>query len=124
LSGEARTAIEEPDMEQVRTKHLSDTSAFFHAIAGVAIAVLVMLGVGGTVYNLVAPGGWLAVAFGRSVAGGMAAVLALLIIGACAWLTRNLFSVSARNRHSEAFVYGFAAVGAIYAIQILVKGGV
>ena len=110
-------------MEQVRTKHLSDTSAFFHAIAGAAIAVLVMLGVGGTVYKLVAPGGWLAVAFGRSVAGGLAAVLALLIIGVCAWLTRDLFSVRARNRHSEAFVYGFAAVGAIYAVQILVKGG-
>ena len=110
-------------MEQVRTKHLSDTSAFFHAIAGVAIAMLVMLGVGGTVYNLVAPGGWLAVAFGRSFAGGMAAVLALLIIAACAWLTRDLFSVGARNRHSEVFAYGFAAVGAIYAVQVLVKGG-
>ena len=110
-------------MEQARTKHLSDTSAFFHSIAGVAIAVLVMLGVGGTVYNLIAPGGWLAQAFGRSVAGGLAAVLAFLIIAACAWLTRNLFSVSARNRHSELFVYGFAGVGAIYAIQFLVKGG-
>jgi hypothetical protein len=111
-------------MEQVRTKHLSDTSAFFHAIGGLMIAALVMLGVGGTVYNLVSPGGWLAHAFGRSLAGGMAAVLALLIIAACAWVTRSWISIGARNRHPELFVYGFAFVGAIYAVQFLVKGGV
>ena len=110
-------------MEQVRTKHLSDTSAFFHAIAGLAIAALVMLGVGGTMYNLAAPGGWLAHAFDRSLAGGMAAVLALLIIGLCAWMARNWVSFGTRNRHPELFVYGFALVGAIYAVQFLVRGG-
>lgn len=109
-------------MERVRVKHLSDTSAFFQAIVGCAIAVLVMLGVGGTVYNLVAPGGWLAHVFGRSVAGGMAAVLALLIIGLCAWLARSWISVGSRNRHSDLFVYGFAAAGACYAIEIFTKG--
>ena len=111
-------------MEQVRTKHLSDTSAFFHAIGGLMIAALVMLGVGGTVYNLVSPGGWLAHAFGRSLAGGMAAVLALLIIAMCAWVTRNWISLGARNRPPELFAYGFALVGAIYAVDFLVKGGI
>lgn len=110
-------------MEQVRAKRISDTSAFFHAIGGVAIAALVMLGVGGTVYNLVAPDGWLARAFDRSLAGGMAAMLALLIIALCAWLTRSWVSIGVRNRHPELFVYGFAAVGAVYAVQFLVKGG-
>ena len=110
-------------MEHVRVKPVSDTSAFFQAIAGFVVAALVMLGVGGTVYNLVAPGGWLAGIFGRSLAGGMAAILALLIIGLCAWLTRNWISVGRRNRHSEFFVYGFAAVGALYAFQLLTKGG-
>jgi len=110
-------------MEHVRLKPASDTSAFFQAIAGLAVVALVMLGVGGTVYNLVAPGGWLSQVFGRSLAGGLAAILALLVIGLCVKLTHNLISVGNRNRYSEAFVYGFAAAGAIYALQYFIKGG-
>ncbi|HLX81333.1 MAG TPA: hypothetical protein VKS43_12195 [Burkholderiales bacterium] len=111
-------------MEHVRVKQISDTSAFFQAIVGFAVAVLVMLGVGGTVYHLVASDGWLAQLFGRSLASGMASVLALLIIGLCAWLARNWISVGARNRHADLFVYGFAAAGAFYAIEIFSKGAI
>jgi len=110
-------------MEQTRTKPISDSGILFRAIGGFATAVLVTLGVGGTVYQLVAPGGWLAKLFGRSLAGGLAAVLALMIIAACAWLTRSWISIGMRNRHPELFVYGFALVGAIYAVQFLAKGG-
>lgn len=110
-------------MEQVRSKRISDAGAFIHGIGGLAIAALVMLGVGGTVYNLVAPDGWLVRAFDRSIAGGMAAVLALMIIALCAWMTRSWVSLGTRNWHPEVFVYGFAAVGAVYAIQFLLKGG-
>jgi hypothetical protein len=109
-------------MEHVRVKHVSDTSAFFQAIVGFVVAALVMLGVGGTVYQLVAPGGWLALIFGRSLAGGLAAVLAFLIIGLCAWLARSWISVGARNRHSDLFVYGFVVAGVFYAIEIFTKG--
>jgi protein-S-isoprenylcysteine O-methyltransferase Ste14 len=110
-------------MEHIKYKPISEAGAFVHAIAGVVIAALVMLGVGGTVYNLVAPGGWIARAFDRSLAGGMGAILALLIIPACVWMTRTWISVRRRNRHPEVFVYGFALVGAIYAIQFVVRGG-
>ena len=110
-------------MEHARSKSISDTGAFFQGVGGLAIAALVMLGVGGTVYNLVAPDGWLVRAFDRSIAGGMAAVLALMIIALCAWMTRSWISIGARNRRPELFVYGFAAVGAVYAIQFLLKGG-
>ncbi len=110
-------------MEHIRYKPASDTSAFFQAIAGFAVAALVMLGIGGTVYYLVAPGGWLAQVFGRSLAGGMAAILALLVIGLCVQLTHKLIPVASRNRYSEMFVYGFAAAGAIYAFEYLIKGG-
>lgn len=109
-------------MEHVRVKHVSDTGAFFQAIVGFAVAALVMLGVGGTVYHLVAPGGWLALIFGRSLAGGLAAVLAFLIIGLCGWLVRSWISVGARNRHSDLFVYGFVVAGGFYAIEMFTKG--
>src|SRR5260221_11296042 len=104
-------------MEHIRHGHASDTSAFLQAIAGFVVAALVMLGIGGTVYYLVVPGGWLAQVFGRSLAGGMAAILALLIIGLCVQLTHKLIPVASRNRYSERFVYGFASAGATYAFQ-------
>ncbi|HTP61932.1 MAG TPA: hypothetical protein VMJ14_07605 [Burkholderiales bacterium] len=106
-------------MSNAKLKHVSDTSAFFRALAGFAIAALVMLGVGGTIYHLVVPGGWLAQLFGRSLAGGMAAALAFLVIGVCAWLLRAWISITQRNYYSELFVYLFAGTGAIYAVQIL-----
>ena len=110
-------------MEHVGHKPASDTSAFFQAIAGFAVAALVMLGVGGTVYNLVAPGGWLAQVFGRSMAGGLAAILALLIVSVCVQLTNRMLPAGTRNRYSELFAYGFAATGAIYAFEYLIRGG-
>ena len=103
-----------------KLKPLSDTSTFFHAIAGMAIAVLVMVGVAGTVYKLVAPGGWFAQLFERSLAGGMGAILALLVIGLCAFLTQAWVSVTNRNRYSALFVYLFAAAGALYSVELLI----
>ena len=110
-------------MEHVKHKPLGDLALLLQALAGFAVATLVMLGVGGTAYNLVAPGGWLAGVFGRSLAGGMAAVLAFIIIGACLWLARDWIPVRDRNRYSEIFVYGFAAAGMMYCVELVLKGG-
>jgi protein-S-isoprenylcysteine O-methyltransferase Ste14 len=107
-----------------KLKYASDTSIFFNSLAGFAVAVLVMLGIGGTVYKLVTPGGWLAQFFGRSVAGGFGAVLAFLVIGLCFWFARGWISISGRNRYSELPVYLFAGTGLIYTVQIMMKGGV
>lgn len=100
-------------------RHASDASLFFQSLLGFVIAALVMLGVGGTVYHLVTPGGWIAQLFGRSLAGGMAGLLALFLVGVAAWLTRAWTSITQRNRYSEVFVYAFAGIGAIYAVQLL-----
>ena len=110
-------------MEHVRFKPTSDTSVLVQAFVGLAVALLVMLGVGGTLYKFFAPGGLLAQVFERSVAGGVAAILALLMIGMSVWMARDLFSAGERNRHAEAFVYGFAAAGTVYAAQFFALGG-
>ena len=110
-------------MEQVKQKPLGELATLLQALAGFAVATLVMGGVGGTVYNLVAPGGWLAGVFGRSLAGGMAAVLAFIILGACIGLARDWISARDRNRYSELVVYGFAAAGVMYFAELLMKGG-
>jgi len=107
-------------MQNVKLRQVSDTGAFFQAIGGLAIALLVMVGVAGTVYKLVAPGGWLGQLFDRSLAGGMGAILALLVIGLCAFLTQAWVSVTNRNRYSALFVYLFAAAGALYSVELLI----
>jgi hypothetical protein len=63
-------------MEHVRSSPI-DSSPVFRAMAGLAIAVPVMFALAIAVYNL----------FSRSVAGGLAAILALYIVGVCAKLT-------------------------------------
>ena len=93
-------------MEHVKPKPPSDTAVFFQALAGFAVATLVMIGIGGTVYSL-----------------GMAAVLAFIIAGACIWLVRGRIPARNRDRYSELFVYGFAAAGALYFAELLLKGG-
>ena len=111
-------------MHHAPTRQPSEIRDFAQSLVGLVIAGLVMLGFGGTVYKLIAPGGWFAQIFGRSVAGGLAVMLALVMIGASAWLLRAWVSVTQRNRYSEMFVYVFAGVGLVYAVQMLMKGGV
>lgn len=89
---------------------------------GLAIAALVMLGIGGTIYKLIAPDGWIAQAFGRGLSAGAAALGSLLLIAGLAWFSRGSRSPRTRNRFSELFVYTFAAAGAVYLAQMYTKG--
>ncbi len=106
-------------MQHAKLKPASDISVFFQALAGFAIAALVMVGVAGTVYKLISSGGWFAQLLGTSVTGGLSAVLALMVMGLCAWLARSWITVRSRNRYPDVFVYLFAIAGAIYAVELL-----
>ncbi|HEX2651017.1 MAG TPA: hypothetical protein VHN19_13890 [Burkholderiales bacterium] len=114
----------ENTLEHGKEKPGGETVAFFNALAGFAVATLVMVGFGATVYYLVAPGGWLAGVFGRNLAGGMAAVLALILIGVSVWLARDWIPAASRGRYSELFVYGFAAAGVMYLFDLVMKGAI
>jgi len=104
-------------MEHAKVTSLSDNSIFFRALAGFAMAVLVGVGVGGTAYRLAAPGGWLSQLFGRSLPGGLGAMLAFVVIGLCFWLMRGWILRSGDNRYSELPVYLCAGAGVLYALQ-------
>jgi hypothetical protein len=106
-----------------RLPHAGGTAGFIQALTGISVAVLVMLGVGGTLYKLIAPGGLIAELFGRSVAGGLAALLALLIIGMSFWIVRAWIPAGARKRYSEWLTYALAGVGLMHAVQAFVEGG-
>lgn len=92
------------------------------ALYGFAIVVLVMFGIGGTIYKLIAPDGWVAQAFGRSLSAGAAALGSLLMIAALAWFSRGWTSPRSRNRFTELWVYTFAAAGLVYLAQLWTKG--
>jgi hypothetical protein len=99
-----------------------ELAIFFRTIAGCALVILVVLGVGGTIYKVIAPDGWLAQLFGRNFAGGLVATLAFLTIAAAAWIVRELVPPGTRNRFPELFVYTFAAAGCLYFMRFLFSG--
>jgi LPXTG-motif cell wall-anchored protein len=103
--------------------HTGDSAGFLQALAGFSVAALVAFGVGGSLYKLITPGGWIGEVFGRSVAGGLAVLLALLMVGISIWLTRAWISTAQRRLYSELFVYVFAGLGLVYAVELLMKGG-
>ena len=89
---------------------------------GFVLVALMVTGIGGTIYKIISPEGWVAVAFGRSASAGVAALGSLLMIGALAWFSRGWSSPRARNRLTDLLVFGFAAAGFAYLATFLTKG--
>ena len=91
-------------------------------IVGLAVVALVMVGIGGTIYKVIAPEGWLSQAFGRSLSAGAAALGSLLIIAGLSWFSRGWTSPRSRNRHADLMIYTFAAAGMFYLAKLWLKG--
>jgi hypothetical protein len=92
------------------------------AALGFVFVLLVLAGIGGTIYKVISPNGWIAHAFGRSFSAGAAALGSLLMITALAWFSRGRGTGRTRHRFSDLFVYTFAAAGALYLAQLWLKG--
>ena len=108
-------------MEQANTKF--EIPILAQVLAGFAISALVLVGIAGSIYRLVAPEGWVVQAFGSSFGLGAALLAALLGAAALVWALPG-FMPSQRARIADAVVYGFAAAGVLYLGQLLVSGGV
>jgi hypothetical protein len=91
-------------------------------LLGLFIVALVLMGIGGTIYKVISPEGWLAQAFGRSVSAGVVALGSLVMIAALAWFSRGWNSPLQRNRYPELLVYGFATAGLLYFAQLWMVG--
>ncbi len=98
----------------MEAKLKQEAASIVQALIGFAILALVMTGVGGTIYKMISPGGWVTQAFGHDFSAGTAALGSLAIIAALAWFSRGWSSPSHRNRHASLFVYAFAAAGLLY----------
>jgi len=91
-------------------------------VIGATVVVLVILGIGGTIYKVISPDGWISQAFGRSLSAGAAALGSLLLIAGLAWFSRGWQAPRNRNRYSDLMVYTFAAAGMFYLAQLWIKG--
>ena len=87
-------------------------------VGGFAISALVLVGISGSIYRLIAPQGWFVQAFGHSFGLGAALVAALVGAAALVWALPGWWPVQ-RARLADAVVYGFAAAGVIYLGQML-----
>ena len=89
---------------------------------GCLFLALVLAGIGGTIYKILSPDGWIANAFGRSLSAGAAALGSCALIAALAWFSRSWGDVRNRTFVSDCLVYGFAAAGLVYLAQFWTNG--
>jgi len=75
-------------MEQAKSKF--EFPVLAQAAAGFAISACVLIGIGGTIYKLIAPEGWFVQAFGHSMGLGAALMAALLGAAAVVWTLPGL----------------------------------
>ena len=89
------------DMEQANTKF--EVPILAQVLLGFAISVLVMVGIAGSIYKLVAPEGWVVQAFGQSFSLGASLLAALLGAGAVVW---RAVTHAAKARSARAIARG------------------
>jgi len=106
----------------MEAKLKQEAASIVQALISFATLALVMTGVGGTIYKMISPGGWVTQAFGHDFSAGTAALGSLAIIAALAWFSRGWSSPGHRNRHAGLFVYAFAAAGLLYLARFWWKG--
>jgi hypothetical protein len=96
--------------------------ALLQAGVGFVMVALVVTGIGGTIYKVISPEGWVATAFGRSVSAGAAALGSITVIAALAWFSRSWGDRTNRTLLTDFLIFGFAAAGILYLVQLWTKG--
>lgn len=107
-------------MSELRIKQ--ELFAAVQTFAGFLIVSLVLVGIGGTIYKVISPEGWVAQAFGRSLSAGAAALGSLLMIVGLAWFSRGWTAPRRRMQASDVLVFGFALAGLLYVVQLWSSG--
>ena len=92
------------------------------ALAGFLVLGLVLVGIGGTIYKVISPDGWIALAFGRSLSAGAAALGSMALVGALAWFSRTWGDPTNRTLLWHFLIWSFAAAGGLYLAQLWMKG--
>jgi len=109
-------------MTPIAARFKQELNAFAHTFWGCCLLTLVLAGIGGTIYKVIAPEGWIATAFGRSLSAGVAALGSLALVACLAWFSRSWGDPRNRTFASDLLVYAFAGAGLFYTAQLLMKG--
>lgn len=104
-------------------KQLKDSTILLQTLAGFWLLSLVVIGACGSILKLAAPDGWLALALGRSVSVGVAALASMLFVGAVGWFAREWASPGEKNRLADFVMYAFAGAGLLFLWQIATGAG-
>ena len=108
------------NLNDVKVKQ--EVYAVANAVLSFLFIGLVILGIGGTIYKVISPDGWISQAFGRSLSAGAASLGSLIMITGLAWFSRGWTRPSYRSRFSELLVFTFAAAGFIYVALLCLRG--
>ena len=106
-------------MDHVKSK--VELPLLAQTLFGFAISAMVLVGISGSIYKLVAPEGWVVQAFGHSFGLGAALLAALLGAAALVWALPG-WMPGQRARVADVVVYGFAAAGLLYVGRLLATG--
>jgi len=107
-------------MTTIRLKQ--ELSSFAHTFLGCIVLSFVLGGIGGTIYKMLSPDGWIALAFGRSFSAGAAALGSMALVAALAWFSRSWAAPDNRSLFAYFTVWSFAAAGFLYLVQLWTKG--
>lgn len=107
-------------MQNIRFRQ--DSNSLIQTLWGFCLTVLVVLGIGGTLYKLLAPSGWIANYLGSSFSGGAVTIGLLLLFGALGYLVRAATSTRQQSSIADVVVYAFAFAGLVYAMRYWSKG--
>lgn len=98
------------------------SAVFFHTLWGFMLTVLVLVGICGTIYKLLAPAGWIASLMGRGFSGGVAAIGLMVVFGVVGWVARTWTTTREQAATANLVVYLCAAAGLVYSFQLWSKG--
>jgi hypothetical protein len=98
------------------------SSAFFQTLWGFGLTVMVLIGICGTIYKLLAPSGWIASLMGRGFSGGVAAIGLMVVFGVVGWVARTWTTTREQAATANLAVYLFAAAGLLYSFHFYSKG--
>jgi hypothetical protein len=104
-------------------KQLKDTSILLQTVGGFWLLTLVLIGVCGSIMQVIAPHGWLARTLGSGASLAVAAIISMMFVVSVGWFAREWTSPGEKNRITDIMLYGFACAGVVYLWQITAGSG-
>ena len=96
--------------------------SFVNTFVSCIVLTLVLGGIGGTIYKMISPEGWIATAFGRSLSAGAASLGSMALIAGLAWFSRSWAPNGERPFFWQFMIYLFDATVFVYLVMLWTKG--